>query len=157
MSSEEERINELLFVLRRDISISKDVVKALSEIGSRAIPHLIDSYKIDDLAFRLKIIETLGKMGEEGLPGLIELLDHADIKNKISILKTIRKADGYSSSTNKLIIKIMEGILDWKFIEYTIFQDLEDKVDDVLQFRESRRLPHRRKDVGTGERGENRY
>ncbi len=136
MSSEEERIKELLFVLRRDFTISKEVVNALYEIGPGVIPYLIDSYKVDDFAFRLKIIETLGKMGEIGLSGLVELLDHSDIKTKISILKTIRKADEYTSDINKSIIKKMEGILEWKFIEYTKFQDLEDQVFDILQFRD---------------------
>ncbi|MHA1245444.1 MAG: leucine-rich repeat domain-containing protein [Candidatus Heimdallarchaeota archaeon] len=136
MSSEEERINELLFVLRRDFTISKEVVNALSEIGPGVIPYLIDTYKIDDFAFRLKIIETLGKMGEIGLPGLVGLLDHSDIKNKITILKTIRKSNKYTSSINKSIIKKMEGLIEWKFIEYTNFQDLEDKIFDILQFRD---------------------
>ncbi|MHA1366163.1 MAG: HEAT repeat domain-containing protein [Candidatus Heimdallarchaeota archaeon] len=111
-------------------------MSALSEIGPGVIPYLIDTYKINDFAFRLKIIETLGKMGEIGLPGLVGLLDHSDIKNKITILKTIRKSNKYTSSINKSIIKKMEGILEWKSIEYTNFQDLEDKIFDVLQFRD---------------------
>lgn len=136
MSSEEERINELLFVLRRDFKISKEVVIALSEIGTGVIPHLIDAYKVDDFAFRMKIIETLGKLDDLGLIGLVELLDHSDMKTKITILKTIRKSDRNAASIYKPIIKKMEGIIEWKNIEYTSFQNLEDHVDDVLQFRD---------------------
>ncbi|MHA1124309.1 MAG: leucine-rich repeat domain-containing protein [Candidatus Heimdallarchaeota archaeon] len=136
MSSEEERINELLFVLRRDFTISKEVVNALSEIGPGVIPYLIDTYKVDDFAFRLKIIETLGKMGGIGLSGLVQLIDYSDIKNKITILKTIRNSGEKAASINNLLIKKMEGIMEWKYIEYSNFQNLEDKIDEILQFRE---------------------
>ena len=107
MSSEKERIKELLFVLRRDFKISKEVVNALSEIGSSVISYLIEAYQTEDFAFRLKIIQTLGKLGDLGLLGLAELLDHSNMKNKITILKTIRKSDRNVSRINKLIIKKM--------------------------------------------------
>ncbi|MHA1556437.1 MAG: hypothetical protein ACTSPM_05810 [Candidatus Heimdallarchaeota archaeon] len=136
MNSEEERIKELIFALRRDFKISKDVVIALSKIGSAVIPHLIDAYHVDDFAFRLKIIETLSELGELGLPGLVELLDHSDIKTKTTILKTIRKMDVDASSLNNSIIKKMEEITEWKNIVYTNFQNLEDQVDDIIQFRD---------------------
>ena len=136
MNSEDERIKELIFALRRDFKISKDIVNTLSKIGSVVVPHLIDAYQIDDFSFRLKIIETLGELGKLGLPGLVKLLDHSDIKNKITIIKTIRKAGGNSKSLNNSIIKKMEEIIEWKDIEYTDFQDLEDQVDDVIQYRD---------------------
>jgi len=136
MNSEEERIKELIFALRRDFKISKDVVIALGKIGSAVIPHLIDAYQVDDFAFRLKIIETLSELGELGLPGLVELLDHSDIKTKTTILKTIRKMDVDASSLNNSIIKKMEEITEWKKIVYTNFQNLEDQVDDIIQFRD---------------------
>ena len=136
MNSEEDRIRELIFALRKDFKISKEIVNALSKIGPGVIPHLIDAYKIDDFAFKLKIIETLGKMSELGLTGLVELVDVSDVKIKATILKTIKKMEKYSRETNNRLIDELEAILLWAPLEYKNFQDLTDQINDLQSFRD---------------------
>ena len=80
MSLEDESIKELIFALRRDFKISKDIASTLSKMGPKVIPYMINAYKIDDFAFKIRIVETLGKMKELGYSGLIELLDISDFK-----------------------------------------------------------------------------
>ncbi|MBN1328174.1 MAG: hypothetical protein JXA54_01760 [Candidatus Heimdallarchaeota archaeon] len=137
MKPEDERITELLFALRRDFRISKEIIDALSKIGPEVIPYLINAYKIDDFAFRLRIIEALGKMGHLGFIGLIELLNHADAKTKITILKTVRKMDDFPPNAGILLLESLEKILDWEQIKYTNEQELADIIDNILQYRDN--------------------
>ncbi|NHJ05575.1 MAG: hypothetical protein EAX90_12175 [Candidatus Heimdallarchaeota archaeon] len=137
MSSEEEIIEELVFALRRDFKIRKEIISALSKIGAGVIPHLINAFKLDDFAFQLKIIETLGKMGEIGSPGLVELLDYADIKTKISILKTIREMNERAIETNNMIIDKMEKLIDWDYIEFKSDNELTDQIDNLILYRDN--------------------
>lgn len=133
----DKRIEELLFALRRDFSISKEVVNALSKIGPEVIPQIVKAYTIDDFAFQLKLIELLSKLGELGFYGLLELYDQSNLSLKATILKTIKKMETYPSDATNKIVSELQRTLDWPEIEFQGEQELIDKIEDILTIRDN--------------------
>ncbi|NHJ87813.1 MAG: leucine-rich repeat domain-containing protein [Asgard group archaeon] len=136
MKSDDEIVKGLLLSLRRDFKINEDVIASFNKIGSKAIPFLIDSFKIDDFAFQLKIIEILGRMGAVGSLGLIELLNLANLKTRTTILKTIAEMDERVKEASNLLIDKMISILGQEYLPFTNEEDFANTIDLLFSYRD---------------------